>query len=566
VTADSAPPQLSPDGYWWWNGQQWVPAAEMLTPAAAIPQHAEPAASYTPAEQYVDPYVAAAPYTPTEQYAVHVPAQQSWGGGAQQLPVFEILPASAAPAPKPNRARTTIAAVVAAVLVVGAGAAYGVGHFLGGGGQQPEDVLPADAAAVVKIDLDPSLSQKTALFRLSRVFPQLHAGSADSIKDDLLRPLFDGESMSYDRDVKPWLGDRAAVAAVPDGSPDGFAPVAAVQFTDKDKAKRTLVVASAEGATRDDPLFFAFSGDYAILAETQADADRYAKAGTHLADNSAYTEAVASLGGDQIAVAWADLKRVYDGLPVAARKANPLLSNVKVSPTGAFVVGAHAASNYLEIQGKAVGVDEGLVQLGASQAGRVRTAGLIGGFPSDTVAALEVTGLGDVVSKAYAALPPPVQNAAKGFGLNLPADLAAIVGTDTAVGALGALSHPTIIARVRTGNPARAVAALNTVATTVGSSAAWCACHGPGARPFVVRPEKGGYTLVSDAQAKTTGTLGKTASFMRAVPDAKSAGMVLYVSVAGLPLEMLPSVGGLDALGMTVNGKTGEFRLRLTTH
>jgi hypothetical protein len=24
----SAPPQYSPDGHWWWDGQQWIPALE----------------------------------------------------------------------------------------------------------------------------------------------------------------------------------------------------------------------------------------------------------------------------------------------------------------------------------------------------------------------------------------------------------------------------------------------------------------------------------------------------------------------------------------------------------
>jgi hypothetical protein len=80
-----------------------------------------------------------------------------------------------------------------------------------------------------------------------------------------------------------------------------------------------------------------------------------------------------------------------------------------------------------------------------------------------------------------------------------------------------------------------------------------------------VRREAAGYVLSTDAHAKTTGNLGRTASFTRAVPDVKSAGLVLYVDVAGLPPELLRSVQGLDAIGLSVNGATGDFRLRLTT-
>jgi hypothetical protein len=29
VAAPTAPPQRSPDGYWWWDGTQWTPAADM---------------------------------------------------------------------------------------------------------------------------------------------------------------------------------------------------------------------------------------------------------------------------------------------------------------------------------------------------------------------------------------------------------------------------------------------------------------------------------------------------------------------------------------------------------
>jgi hypothetical protein len=564
VTADSAPPQLSPDGYWWWTGQEWVPAANLFAAAvpaasaASVPQQAEP----EPAVHAE--YVPAGHYAPVEQYVVaeQIPAQQSWDRRVQQLPAFEILPASAEPPTKRGRGRSTFAAAVAAVLVVGAGTAYGVGHFLGGGGQQPEDVLPANAAAVVKIDLDPSLSQKAALYRLSRAFPMLQTHGADSIKDDLLRPLFSNETMSYDQDVKPWLGDRAAVAAVPDGSPDGFEPVAAVQYTDKDKAKRTLLAASARAATGTDPMFFAFSGDYAVIAESQAAADRYATATSHLSDNTSYRDAVDSLAGDQLAVAWADLTRVFESLPAAARKANPFWGNVKVTPTGAFVVGVHAGADYLEVQGKAVDVTEGLDQLGARQLGRMKTANLVSTFPNDTVAAVEVTGLGDVVSKAYASLPPPLQQAASELGLRMPADLTAMLGTDTAVGLTGDLTAPSVIAHVRTPNPAGAVSALNRLQRTLGSDAPWCPCAGS---PLTVRRDATGYVLSTDPQAKTTGQLGRSASFTRAVPDAKTAGMVLYVKLSGLAPELMRGVQGLDAIGLSVNGATGEVRLRLTT-
>lgn len=64
MTQPSAPPQLSPDGHWWWNGTEWVPADQR--PAEPVP---EQPALYTP------------PVPPT------VPAQpQGYGSPQPALP------------------------------------------------------------------------------------------------------------------------------------------------------------------------------------------------------------------------------------------------------------------------------------------------------------------------------------------------------------------------------------------------------------------------------------------------------------------------------------------------
>jgi hypothetical protein len=527
VTND-APPQLSPDGHWWWTGRQWVPAPPQ-PPAPAPALELEP--------------TAALPLAPLPVNAAR-----------------EILPSTYVPAPRsgPGALKTALIGGAAAVVLLGGGATVAVGHYLGGGGQQPEDVLPASAVGVVKVDLDPSLGQKKALYDLSRKFPRVHAKGTGSIKDDLLGAMLSGSSMSYDRDVKPWLGDRVAVAAVPDGSPDGFAPVAAVQYTDKGKATKTLRLAALR-ATSDNTFAFAFSGDYVVIATTQADADRYARTTTHLSDNSTYKSAVAALDGDQIAVAWADLGGLYNAIPKAQLKANPLLAGTRTNahPTGSMVVGAHASSGYLEVQGKGVNAGDSLGQLGGATLGKGRIGNLIGSFPNDTAAAFEVAGLGPALAAMYASSPPlkGVAATASTFGFQLPGDIATVLGTDTAIGMTGGAASPSFVARVRTASPDRAVAVLSRVAKA------------GKAPPFAVRKEAGGFVLATDPAdlaAVTTGRLGTTASFQRALPDAKAAAMAVYVSFARLPLPQTKDVENLDAFGMTVDPSTGAFRLRLT--
>jgi hypothetical protein len=159
-------------------------------------------------------------------------------------------------------------------------------------------------------------------------------------------------------------------------------------------------------------------------------------------------------------------------------------------------------------------------------------------------------------------MPPVVADAVAGLGLNLPGDLRTVLGTDTALALTGDLSDPTVVAHVRTAQPAQAVAVLNRLSARLGDSAPWCPCP-DGA--FSAHAAKTGYVLTSRPGAKLTGDLGKTASFTLAVPDAKTAGLVLYVNVRRLPAEMRQAVPGIDAVGLSVNGATGEFRLRVTT-
>lgn len=49
MTQAPAPPQLSPDGQWWWDGQQWIPAARAASRAAMTVAAGAPAAAAGPA-------------------------------------------------------------------------------------------------------------------------------------------------------------------------------------------------------------------------------------------------------------------------------------------------------------------------------------------------------------------------------------------------------------------------------------------------------------------------------------------------------------------------------------
>jgi hypothetical protein len=313
-----------------------------------------------------------------------------------------------------------------------------------------------------------------------------------------------------------------------------------------------------------DPFAYAFSGDYVIVATTQAEADKYAKADKHLADSDTFAKGIDALGDDQLITGWADVKGVYDALPEDARKQ----FKTTEKPSGSLVVGAHADSRYVEVRGKAVDVGDSLKEYGSDKFGSTKGHNLIGAMPIDATAAMELTGLGDSLTKAFDELTKQpqfadIEESAKEFGIALPDDLRTVLGTDLAASVFGDIKggNPSVVAHVLTDDPAGAVRILNKVAASEGGQAG-----------FVVQADGGGgYFAATSAEAishATSGTLGDSEPFKRALPDAKDAGFALYVSVgraAQVAGDVVPDeVSNLEAFGMTANGETGEFRMRLT--
>lgn len=192
-------------------------------------------------------------------------------------------------AEQPSRRRTglVIGSVVAVVAALGVGG-YGLAQLMSGG-ESAASAVPADALAYVDLDLDPSASQKIEAFKIARKFPTLREqiGSRDDLRQTIVEELIDSghcKGLSYADDVEPWIGNRIAVAAVPDAK-DVALPMVALQVTDEAQAKKgiTAIQQCGEGADGSDDsggagtVGISFTGDYAVITEKQQDADRLAK-------------------------------------------------------------------------------------------------------------------------------------------------------------------------------------------------------------------------------------------------------------------------------------------------
>ncbi len=485
---------------------------------------------------------------------------------------FDVLGAPE-PARRRGRASGLVIALVGAGAVAVAGSAVAFAAFLGGGGAQPEDVLPADAIGLVKLDLDPAAGQKIAVYRLAERFPSTSDAveDEDSVKDQLLSALFEKDgTVDYEKDVQPWIGDRVGAAFVPAG--DEPQPLVAVAFTDRSKAEAALEGGLLDEGDGEDA-FYAFSekADYVLIGPTQELVDDAARTKEVLADTASWKDGMDALDGDQIVTLWADLDAVYGALPQEARDqaAEAYGLETDLALGGTVVAGVHAGKDHVELVGKAIDL-ESPFQLD-DPVGGGKGSDLVRGLPAGTVGALSVTNLGSGLAELFDTVygdddPLGITSSARDLGLELPGDLRTLLGDETVVGVFG---EADVALRSRTDDVDAAYEKALVLAQTL---------TGGQDIASVLRKVDGGLAAGTSPEALEAisgddGGLGDSRAFRTAVPDAEDAGYLLYVDIAralelaGQDLgEDAADAAVLQAFGVTGSGDatSSTFRLRLT--
>jgi hypothetical protein len=245
-------------------------------------------------------------------------------GGGRPLAPGPAQPDEAPSLPR-RRRRTPWVAAIAAVLLLGGGAVAWAALSFFRQGAQPAEALPASTIAYAGLDLDPSGSQKIDAFKTLNRFPafrqQVGVDSVDDVRRTIGEGILDGlrcHGMTYHDDIDPWLGQRAAVAAVDVGR-DAPALVLVVQVTDDDRARGALqALSSCDDVAPADHAFRVDQG-WALLSDSQDDLDSIAAArdrGT-LADDPTYRTWVDRLGDSGVVTMYAAPKAgtyLADGL------------------------------------------------------------------------------------------------------------------------------------------------------------------------------------------------------------------------------------------------------------
>lgn len=478
-----------------------------------------------------------------------------------------------------------IGALVLALL--SAGGVYAFTSYFGGGAQ-PEERVPATAIAYAEVDLNPSAGQQLNFVRFARKFPELKSkfneGDRDvkrQIWNALAKDDPEASKFDYEKDVKPWLGDRAAIAVLPGEGDEPVEVMGLLQLTDEAKA-RTMLSRLSEEASGDKPAFVV-DGGYVIYAKTEAKAKRFNEQGKKnpLSEDEDFQNSLDQLGEPGVTSGYLSLDRARSLLDSPMVRSAPgvdapTLKAARESLKGRVAWGVRFSGDDLEM----VAVGSGL----ESYADTTTSTGTgIENLPSSTVAAIGAGNMGESVkanwdrivteiSKTQPSAKSQLAEFERGSGLSLPDDLATVLGSkfSLAVDKADLETNPHFGARIET-DPAKFMAVVNKLLKVAGLPD--LASAGVEVRQFgdgvaVGRSTDSAYV----SQLAKQGTLGDSAGFKAALPDAAKADAAAYIDVdvladsvsTGVDRTSREQLRVIDSVGMTVvSDKPGEFTFKL---
>ncbi|MGD8149184.1 DUF3352 domain-containing protein [Ornithinimicrobium sp. Y1694] len=487
---------------------------------------------------------------------------------------------------------------VGAAALIGGGTYLGI-QFLGGGGDQPDSVLPATSAAYVRVDLDPSAGQKVAAVRFFQGMDEDAKARLDQgewreyvfekLQEDGTIPA----DLSYEEDVKPWLGDRAGLAAIPNGEDEPIIAIA-VQVKDGQKALDAVDQIIAAGDAESQDIGYYLDDDYIVFTqEAHVDTVKAAAEQGTLSDHDAYTSDMDDLGDAGIASYWMDSERIAEmsnslteaqdefGAPSAMdMMSGPFGSSPMESMSGRSAGALRLNSDSIEIHGIGRGVENFTLPELAD------TAQLVLDLPADTVGAFAVengSAWVDMIWDAYgqqdAEGRQQVVNEAAAEGVTLPDDIKAMVGDSLSLSVgPGLVEAINTMSQTETGMPALPIAyRVDSDSTRINTLLNDSLGLPPTA--LAQRTDEGILTLgmhqpYVDSLNAPADRLGDDATFKAAVPNASDAHWLFYVNVNDFEQYYLNEVQdqstreALEALGAvgwsaTVDNDTdSHFTLR----
>ena len=469
---------------------------------------------------------------------------------------------------------------VATALVLGGAGAFAF-QSLSGGGSQPADVLPGDAYAYLRLDIDPSAGQKIAAVRFLGKLPQVK----DTLgSDDPRKKLWEMASKNatndcvakfdYDKDIAPWLGDRVGAAIRPGGSEKSPNVAVAIQVKDEAAAKETLTKLFACDKSGDTDL--RMKDGYAIVTPSGVgDATLAAVDKGSLAQNATFTQDMGALGEQGIMSAWFDMGKGLGEIQKLGGSAG-LSAVTTAGAKGRFAAALRFDADYVEMAG---------IVRGADGAKSVKGDGAeIASLPANTLGALNISGADQMLDGAWPAVKKQIESLAAADGasdpigqveqqldVKLPDDLKVLLGRSFTIAMPDqdfTSEVPTIGAKVVSSDAKRADELVGRLLDASGAPSDMLTHKVDGDKVFVATTP--GYA----DDLKSGGKLGDTDAFKLAMGDVSSSNVTLFVDLDkvytltkgqmdGDAKTFLESLRAVGVNSSTTGNGEGTFTLRL---
>ena len=534
----------------------------------------------------------------SQPYTYPLPA-----GAAQTVPGEVSLsddPEGKTPAGR-RRPVLLVGAVVAALALGGGGAlAF---QKLSGSGSQPAEVLPGDAYAYLRLDIDPSAGQKIAAVRFLGKLPQVKDTLDSGDPRKKLWELASKEASNdcvakfgYDKDIAPWLGDRVGVAIRPGGTTKAPNVAVAIQVKDESAAKDTLtrLFACDKGSSTAE---VRMKDGYAIVTPPGVgDSTLAAVDKGSLAANPTFTQDMAALGEQGVMSGWFDMGTGAKELEKLGGPAGlgAFSGMTKMNGMGGSMGGLGTMPGAANAKGRsamALRFEADYVELAAISRGLDGTKAVKGdgselaSLPANTMAALNVSGGDQMIKNGWPALEKQLQgfgSAGTGspditaeieqqLGVKLPDDLALLLGRSFTLALPGQTfgsDVPSIGAKVVSNDAKGADALVGRLLQRLGAPSDALTHKVAGDKLFLAtKPD-----YADDLQAG--GKLGDSDAFKLAVGDVSNANLAVFVDfdkvdevvkgeVHGEAKSFLESLRAVGLNASTTGNGEGTFTLRV---
>ena len=299
----------------------------------------------------------------------------------------------------------------------------GCGGSSSSGGDDPASLVPANAPLYFEATVRPEGELRDeALDAAGKI---LGTGDPQKRIDELVQQAFaesedSGQKLDYDRDIKPWLGEKAGVwgASSKEGEEEEKA-VAILSATDTDKAQETFDRLSEESdkkftdrSYKDVDYQVNGEGDAVGIVEdfavfgTEAEFKRTIDAADDksLAEDDKYKDAIDELEEDRLAHFYVDTKSLVDQAlaqdPATRQQAEQFLQGFELDKLGPITGAFLADGDRLAIDAVTTGSGSDYFKKFGALTGTGSTP-LLGELPGDSWAALGAPKLGETARTLY---------------------------------------------------------------------------------------------------------------------------------------------------------------------